>query len=97
MFTGQDAVDLGLDGSRRYHLCFVVVGMGDLNAVDIGQAYHEDVLKSGGCMQDGEVLQYGKPLPRGGVYEGVYIDDHLVVGKWSRLCSTRLAAEMRIS
>ena len=58
--------------------------MGDLNAADLGHAYHEDILKSGGCMQDGEVLQYWKPLPRGGVYEGVYIDDHLVVAETTK-------------
>ena len=56
MFSGQDAVELGGDAQQRYHLALRVLGQGDLNAVDIGQHYHECLLKDFDCLRLGEQL-----------------------------------------
>ena len=68
------------DPTVRYHLCLNVLAMGDLNSVDVAQATHEAVLSASGCSAAVEKLEYGKPVPRSSVWEGVYVDDHLVVG-----------------
>ena len=44
------------------------LAMGDLSSVDIG------------CLSDKHVLRFGRPVPRSDVLEGVYVDDHLVIG-----------------
>ena len=54
--------------------------MGDLNSVDVAQATHEGVLKSGGCLAEKHWLKFGRPLPPEKIIEGVYIDDHFVGG-----------------
>ena len=82
--TGQDAIDLGLDGARRYRMVLRVLGMGTANAPDIAQAAHEEALRRGGCLAPGTVLEYGSPLPAGPILEGIYLDDHLVVYRCAR-------------
>ena len=37
-------------------------------------------MSASGCSAAAEKLEYGKPVPRSSVWEGVYVDDHLVVG-----------------
>ena len=37
------------------------------------------ILRSAGLMQDGTVVRYGKPFPRGPLFEATYIDDHALV------------------
>ena len=55
--------------------------MGDLNAVDISQATHEAILQKSGGLRGEETLRYHSPFPKppSRVYQGVYVDDHLVV------------------
>ena len=58
---------------------FKVVCMGDTNGLDIGQATHEAVLQSAGCMNDHQTLVHGRTFPASRTLEGLYIDDHLVI------------------
>ena len=37
--------------------------MGDLNAVDISQQVHLEILQDAHCMQDGERIEFRQPLP----------------------------------
>ena len=62
-----------------YRLALRVVAMGDLNAVDIAQQTHTDLLSNAGCMLDKNVLVYGRALPDSSLFEGLYIDDHFVI------------------
>ena len=71
----------GGDPQIPHRLCFRVLGMGDCNACDIAQATHEAVLQSAGLLGDDTKLVYGKPVPRGSVWEGAYLDDLLVTYK----------------
>jgi hypothetical protein len=82
--TGNEAVRFGGLAHRRYRVGLTVWPMGDLNAVDVAQVTHEKILAQHGGLQDHEVLRYGGPFPRGPVYQGVYVDDHVVVGVCDR-------------
>ena len=53
--------------------------MGDLNAVDIAQQVHLEVLKDCHCMRPEEVISFKEPLPATHCFEGLYIDDHIVM------------------
>ena len=53
--------------------------MGDLNAVDIAQETHVEILRDAGCMLPDEVLAYGSALPAQHCIEGLYIDDHITM------------------
>ncbi len=64
---------------RPYRVAMKVLGMGDTNACCIAQAVHEHVLSSQGLLQPHTKLVYGKPVPRGPLLEGAYLDDLLVV------------------
>ena len=70
--------DFGGDPDRRYRLCFRVLGMGDVNGCDIAQATHEALLQRFGLLGPETHLVYGKPVPTGSLWEGVYLDDLLV-------------------
>ncbi len=80
VFTGKEAERLGGSASRRYHLGLRVWAMGDSNAVDVAQATHESILRAAGCLRASEHLKYNGPFPAGKVLEGVYVDDHVVIG-----------------
>ena len=54
--------------------------MGDLNSVDISQTTHECILNAAGCLAADCKLEYGSPVPKGKVWEGVYVDDYLIIG-----------------
>lgn len=62
-FDGEGYEEFGGAKGRKYLLSFKVVAMGDLNAVDISQQVHLEVLKDCHCMCDNEVLQFGAPIP----------------------------------
>lgn len=47
----------------RSLLAMTVIGMGDVNAVDIAQETHEAILRTFGCMREGEVIRYGFAMP----------------------------------
>ena len=61
-----------------HRLCLTIIPMGDHNAVDLAQAVHAQVLRNAGCMSDEELLEWGRPIPLGPIFEGLYIDDHVV-------------------
>ena len=75
--------EFGYDPNYQYRACFRVLGMGDRNACDIAQATHEALLEKVGLLTSSTKLVFGKPLPRGPILEGVYLDDLLVVQKCS--------------
>eukprot|EP00972_Heterocapsa_arctica_P096106 14177832-Heterocapsa_arctica.AAC.1 len=54
--------------------------MGDLNSVDVSQVCHEGVPRTKGGLSPEHQLSHGKPVPRSETLQGVYIDDHLIVG-----------------
>ena len=37
--------------------------MGDLNAVDMGQSIHVNLLRQAGVFEEGSLLAYGEPTP----------------------------------
>ena len=74
--TGYEAYG-GVSG-QKYMLSFKVIAMGDLNAVDIAQQVHFEILRDGLCMQPGECIEFKQPLPASHTLEGLYIDDHIV-------------------
>ena len=73
--------EAGLDPQQPHRMCMRVLGMGDINGCDIAQATHEEILKSEGVLSSESTLVYGKPTPRGPLWEGVYLDDLLIVYK----------------
>ena len=76
---GNLAVPLGAPAEGGpYFLCLRVAGMGDLNAVDLGQRVHERVLEAFGVLDPSKRLRYGMALPEGPIWVGIYIDDLLV-------------------
>ena len=64
-------------------LAMRVAGMGDLNTVDIATACHENLLGRFG-IDVRNLLRYGKLLPKGRLWTGIYIDDLLVLHRISR-------------
>eukprot|EP00438_Fugacium_kawagutii_P014674 Skav232095 [mRNA] locus=scaffold2353:86437:88234:+ [translate_table: standard] len=77
-FDGEGYEAYGGKKGERYLLSFKVVAMGDLNAVDIAQQVHFEVLQDGLCMQPNERIEFKQPLPASHTLEGLYIDDHIV-------------------
>ena len=71
----------GRDPQVPHRLCFRVLGMGDRNGCCIAQATHEAVLKKHGVLQEAEKLVYGRHVPVGDRWEGVYLDDLLITQK----------------
>ena len=40
---------------------------------------HQHLLQPFGCMEDSSVFVYGLPVPDSTVWEGLYIDDHVII------------------
>lgn len=78
-FSGEQYTEYGADADKRYVLSFTTVCMGDLNAVDIAQQTHLEILKDCGCMDPSSTLSYRSPVPPSHFLEGLYIDDHITV------------------
>ena len=76
---GPEAVRLGGRPDQAYRLALQVSGMGSSNAPDIAQLAHETLLQRAGCLREGTILRYRDPLPDSKLFEGVYLDDHVVV------------------
>ena len=53
--------------------------MGDLNSVDVAQTVHENVLREAGYLDPSHHMQFGKPVPRGKLWECLYVNDHLIL------------------
>ena len=71
----------GLDPAVPHRLCFRVLGMGDRNGCAIAQATHEAILKSVGLLDPQETLAYGRTVPAGDLWQGVYFDDLLIASR----------------
>jgi len=65
--------------------------MGELNAVSVANQVHAEILLQHGCLEGTIRLLYGRVLPRGPLYQGLYIDDlftlmavprHLAAAAW---------------
>jgi hypothetical protein len=79
--AADEAKLLGGSLDVPHRLVLRVLGMGSLNSPDVAQRIHEDLLRSEGCLADEYTLRYDEGLPRNvPVLEGIYLDDHLVVG-----------------
>jgi len=59
--SGKLLADFGADPEIEYFIALRIICMGDLNAVDLAQGIHEQVLKDCGCMDPDDVIQYGHP------------------------------------
>ena len=77
--TGDEAVSMNGVSNVDYRMCLNVIAMGGLNSVDIAQTVHESILSGHGCLDPDKTLRYGNELPTSNVFEGVYIDDRLVL------------------
>ena len=53
--------------------------MGDVNAVDIAQAAHMNLLRRGGCLGSESLFTYRRSPPRGDLWEGVVVDDYAIL------------------
>ena len=80
-FYGSEVPDAGLDQDALYYACLRVWGMGDHNAVCVAQSVHEDVLTTAGAWNRDTAMRYGVPLGPGPFYQGIYIDDLLLLQK----------------
>ena len=76
-FTGESYKEFGGVPGVKYRLALAVIPMGDLNAVDVAQTCHEEILRRAGVGP--ELMKYGFPLPSGPLLEGLYIDDFVLV------------------
>ncbi len=76
--SGKDYVEFGAECDRSYLLAIRVVCMGDVNAVDLCQSVHEQVLHDCDCLREAETLKYRHSVPLTPVWDGLYIDDHIV-------------------
>ena len=79
-FYGHEYPELRLDPCRLYVMCMLAIGMGDLNAVDIAQEVHLEVLRDHGAFHEEGHLRWACPLPLSGVLQGIYIDDGCIAG-----------------
>ena len=76
------------------------MAMGDLNATTFAQAGHVELLRRHGGMNPGTIVTYRNPPPRGRVWEGVMIDDHVIVAavprgpRWRSAPDASKAAEL---
>ena len=78
VFDGKGYEMYGGEPGKDYLLSFRVVAMGDLNAVDIAQQVHLEILRDCDCMHTDECIEFQSPLPASHTLEGLYIDDHIV-------------------
>ncbi len=62
-FDGAGFERFGGEPGRVYRLCLRTVAMGDLNAVDVAQATHHQLLRNAGCLDPREELVDGTKLP----------------------------------
>ena len=79
VITGAGFEKFGFDSKKNYVLSFMVIPMGDLNAVDIAQQTHLEILRDCGTMSPSEVIAYRSPMPASSCLEGLYIDDHITI------------------
>ena len=69
----------GGDPSVPHYLAFNVYGMGDLNACDIAEAVHQNILEASQAFPAESQLHFGDPVPASRTWIGLYLDDYLVI------------------
>ena len=80
IFSGEDAVELGGNADEKYVAGLLCIGMGDLNAVDVAQLTHLEMLSDGDALHLPGLLQWGDNFPQdASLLQGVYIDDGTVI------------------
>jgi len=81
---GDDYIGYGAQPGQFYRLAFTVICMGDLNAVDIAQEVHHQLLVDAGCLKGGDELVFGTTVPSSLLWDGLYIDDHILISVGSK-------------
>ena len=79
-FSGEGYEAHGGRAGKQYVLAMRCIGMGDINAVDVAEETHLEILNDHGALFRPGLLSWGAELPQQNVLQGVYIDDGLVVG-----------------
>ena len=77
VFRGWRCFEPGLSG-QSVVCCLNTLAMGDGSAVEIAQASHLGLGRAVGLFARDELVVYGRPVPRGHVWDGLVIDDHAV-------------------
>ena len=68
-------------GADMRHMGLMVcTGMGVINAVDIAQHTHLEILSDGGALHRFGLLEWGSEFPGRKLSQGIYIDDGAVAG-----------------
>eukprot|EP00973_Karenia_brevis_P062808 8733100-Karenia_brevis.AAC.1 len=68
-FDGGLYREFGGQAGISYHLALSVIGMGNLNAVDIAHQTHLGILKNAGFMAARTVLEYRSSIPVSDILE----------------------------
>ena len=74
---GKDFQEFGGTPGRHFRLALRVIAMGDRNGVPFAQETHEFMLRAAGLLGVDSTLRFGKSVPRGNLWEGAYVDDHV--------------------
>lgn len=77
-FDGGAYSEFGGVRGCKYRLCLGVVAMGSLNAVDVATKTHLALGEACGGLPREALMEYGKPLPKGALRGGAYVDDLLL-------------------
>ncbi len=80
-FLGSEFPAAALRPDVRYFACLKVWAMYDHNSVCVAQMVHEDVLTTAGAWRPDAAMRYGTPLGPGPFYQGIYINDLLLLQK----------------
>jgi hypothetical protein len=91
---GANYRDYGGVAGKSYYLGFTIICMGDLNAVDLAQGIHHELLFKYGCMLEHEELVYAQTTPGGKLWEGLYIDDHITTAVVSNAALQALKTQL---
>jgi hypothetical protein len=74
-----EALGVSVPVAGRMYACLRSPAMGDAKVPDIAQLVHQWLLRRRGLMPSDEWMQYGRPSPAGRVWQGVYIDDKVLL------------------
>ena len=74
-FLGDLYTEYGCRPGRLYCLALTSLGMGDVNATDVAQETHLEILNDQNCVYHDGLLRYGRPFPSTSLLQGIYIDD----------------------
>ena len=75
-WPGHLLSEFGARRDRHYFIGMRVLTMGNQNACEIAHQTHAGVLRAGGNLAPGRLIQHRKPLPHSKLIEGLIIDDY---------------------